>query len=537
MLPPEAGSAQAGSGTAAPDSHPAPMAPPDATQPHNPEDAATRALLGVARSLAGARSRDELVEAVAAAALLAVPEALSAAVYLVDAAGEILQPLAARACRSAAEEWHPIPLVTPAMQEVLAAEGSPAVCDGHLAARLTSCAEDPLLVAPLSAGQRTIGMLGVRMAPDTRCDPAARGRLAIVAAQAALALRWAVPQRDAPLHEILATALDRLEQGVAIVQGGTRVRYVNLALLSLLGLPPEDLALPCCTDDACCPLNVRILLNPSGAAIRGAYSVALDLPTGAAVTLEVLPSRLGPDTEARLVVDVSDQRQLARTRAQFTSQVAHELRTPLQHIMGFASILSDVPDLPEETVQRFLGHIGEESKRATRLVEDLSEISRIEDGRFAVDRKNVRVDELLNDVVARLSHEAQVKGLELTLSMDHRPLWAVTDRFRLEQVVTNLIENAIKFVEPGGRIAVRLEAEGADLLLHVADTGPGIPSEALRRIFDRYYQVPRQDGRATRGMGLGLYISREIVHALGGEIWVESELGVGSTFSVRLPRS
>ena len=153
---------------------------------------------------------------------------------------------------------------------------------------------------------------------------------------------------------------------------------------------------------------------------------------------------------------------------------------------------------------------------------------------------------LLKGLIERLEPAAVRRQVTLTYA-GTCPLPAYTDGARVEQVVRNLVENAVKFVQPGGSIHVEAREEENGLLLAVTDTGPGIPQDVMPRVFDRFYQgapclassdgpSPRGTSCAEPGMGLGLYISREIVHSLGGEIWVESELGSGSSFYVRLPR-
>ena len=255
------------------------------------------------------------------------------------------------------------------------------------------------------------------------------------------------------------------------------------------------------------------------------------------VSLEVLPSPLeGRGGTAYVVLDVTAERVAAEGRSAFISQIAHELRAPIQHIMGFSSIISDVSDLSEETLHRFLGHINDESRRLARLVDDLAELSRIEIGRFSINRQQVRVDQLLTELVARHTPSAASKDLTLSLEKPDEPVCEETDPARLEQVIGNLVENAVKFVPAGGRIDLSMDSCDDWLTIRVADTGPGIPSAAVARIFDRFYQVPPADGQSRKGMGLGLYISREIVRGLGGDISVETQAGRGCAFTVRLPR-
>jgi len=222
-------------------------------------------------------------------------------------------------------------------------------------------------------------------------------------------------------------------------------------------------------------------------------------------------------------------------RALFISQVSHELRAPLQHIIGFVSLLNDVEDLGEAERHRFLDHIEDETYHLARLINDLAELSSIETGRFSVYVERVPLDELLADIMEKLRPSVELKDIVLLFENVPESTWIDTDPLRVEQVLVNLVDNARKFVSLGGTITVSAERTGHDVIIRVADTGPGISPDALKRIFAPFYQV-KSSGQRGAGMGLGLYISREIIQALGGRIWVESELGVGSTFSVRLPR-
>ncbi len=332
--------------------------------------------------------------------------------------------------------------------------------------------------------------------------------------------------------------LDCLPQGLAIVASDGTLRRINAELGRLLALAPGELSLPCPLREGACPAALVRLLNPSQATVMGPYAVTLELPGGEPVTLEVTPAPIvgSAGGSVSLVRDVTADRVQAEDRGLFMAQIVHELRAPIQHVMGFANILTDVDDLPEETLNRFLGHITDESRRMARLVDDLTELSRLEQGRFSVDRQHVRVDQLLSGLLSRLSPSACARGVDLTLDTPSSSVWAQTDFLRLEQVVSNVIENALKFVPRGGRIGVSLLGTPTAWLIRVHDTGPGVPAEALVHLFDEYYQAPQREGAARNGMGLGLYISKQIVLALGGSIWAESAPDVGATFTILLPR-
>ncbi|HYM10226.1 MAG TPA: HAMP domain-containing sensor histidine kinase [Bryobacterales bacterium] len=234
--------------------------------------------------------------------------------------------------------------------------------------------------------------------------------------------------------------------------------------------------------------------------------------------------------------------ELDELKSRFLSTVSHELRSPLTSIKAFAEILLDSP--PEiETQKRFLEIINKESDRLSRLISDLLDLAKIESGAMTWRMSQGDLREVIREAAAPLLSLAAEKGVELEVSASEpQTVWG--DRDRLQQVVTNLLGNAIKFSPPRGRIEVRLErtstsgpragVPGDYARVAVADAGPGIPPEERERVFERFYQGGKdRDGRG--GTGLGLTISREIVLHHGGEIWVESELGAGSTFYFTAP--
>lgn len=227
---------------------------------------------------------------------------------------------------------------------------------------------------------------------------------------------------------------------------------------------------------------------------------------------------------------------LDRMRSEFIAITSHELRTPLHNIRGFVKLLLDGKAQDAKIQREFLSTVDEQTNRLTRLVNDLIDVSTIEAGRMQMRTETVVVvEELVEGVVTQFKNAAEEKTVAIETILPRDLPTVEGDRERLGQVLTNLVGNAIKFSHERTTITVRVKMNGDELVIEVQDQGTGIPDEALPRLFDRFYQVANSATRTQPGSGLGLYISKHIVEAHGGRIWVESKLGEGSTFSFALP--
>lgn len=221
-------------------------------------------------------------------------------------------------------------------------------------------------------------------------------------------------------------------------------------------------------------------------------------------------------------------------RLQLLGEVAHEMRTPLTVIDGYVEGMIDQV-LPTDTAS--LGHVGEESRRLRRLADDLSALSRAEEGRLQLVPARVDVRQVVASAAERLRPQVQDAGLTLTVDGGATPLWVNADADRLGQVVTNLVGNAIRATRAGGSVVVTCAASGAWVEIAVADTGEGLAAEDLSRVFERFYRVRGRAGTASdSGTGIGLTISRGIIRAHGGELSAASGgLGRGVTFTATIP--
>lgn len=232
--------------------------------------------------------------------------------------------------------------------------------------------------------------------------------------------------------------------------------------------------------------------------------------------------------------DITDIERLERARQEFLSNISHELRTPLTSILAFVETLEDGAIDDRENNRRFLSTIRRNAERMHALIADILELSSIETGDISIEVGQVRVSHLVDEIFASLSSKAGERdiGLINEIPADAR---VFADPMRLEQMLTNLIDNAIKFNRAAGTVTVSLErVEGKDLLT-VADTGEGLPAAHLPRIFERFYRADRGRTREVGGTGLGLAIVKHLSRLHGGEVTVRSVLGSGTAFVIELP--
>jgi two-component system phosphate regulon sensor histidine kinase PhoR len=268
--------------------------------------------------------------------------------------------------------------------------------------------------------------------------------------------------------------------------------------------------------------------NPS----RGPISL-----TGAAEPRVLTVTTLPLDGTDKALVIVSDEtrlHELEQTRRDFVSSVSHELRTPLSSInLMIETILQDEGDA--EALSMFLPRIKQEIDRMVQLVEDLLELARAESGRLRLRREDVDLASVAGNIMNTFEPRAAQLGVALKFGGETAHIDGDPDR--LAQVLVNLIDNALRHTPAGGRVEVSVVGGEAATSLVVRDTGVGIPFNDLRHIFDRFYVVDRSRSRDTAGTGLGLSIVKQIVEAHGGTVGVESEFGLGATFTCVFPRA
>jgi signal transduction histidine kinase len=250
---------------------------------------------------------------------------------------------------------------------------------------------------------------------------------------------------------------------------------------------------------------------------------------------------LGASGKVRGVVtvlrDITSQKELERMKSNFLSVVSHELKTPLHSIKGFVEIiLMGKTGVINETQADFLGTVRDQTAHLQSLIDDLLEFSRLESGQVKLRLTEVSLPEVAHSVTNRLRPMADQERIQLATQIAGDIPAVQADRMRIEQVLTNLVHNAIKFTPESGTVTIAVQDLGEEVQVAVSDTGIGIEEDELERVFDRFYQVDSSSTRHYRGTGLGLTISKHIVEYHRGRIWAQSAAGQGSTFYFVLPK-
>ncbi|MDP9728666.1 HAMP domain-containing sensor histidine kinase [Alicyclobacillus tolerans] len=256
------------------------------------------------------------------------------------------------------------------------------------------------------------------------------------------------------------------------------------------------------------------------------------------ILLHVIPLR-EPDSQLvrgtlTVLRDITEERQMDSLRKDFLANVSHELRTPLSMLQGYSEALLDELDNDPEMRRELVQIIHEEAMRMKRLVNDLLDLASLESGQFQMKYAPVEINSLIKKVSRKFFTLSSEKGVSLQVHLFDRPILLEADKDRLEQVFTNLLDNAFRHTEKG-KIEISIETETHYVYIQVKDTGSGIPPEDVPYVFERFYKADKARTRSAGGTGLGLAIARYIIVKHGGEIIVKSALHVGTTFTVVLP--
>jgi two-component system, OmpR family, phosphate regulon sensor histidine kinase PhoR len=335
-------------------------------------------------------------------------------------------------------------------------------------------------------------------------------------------------------RDLLGGILTGMQEGVLLLDKGGRVALVNPALRDMLLLGGDPIG----------KYPLEAIHNSELTGLLDRASVAHLPTTGEVEVLGIKPRRLLARASALTVdpggllavfVDVTDIRRLEAVRRDFVANVSHELRTPVTAIRSAAETIRGAAARDPVAAVRFLDIIERNAERLQQLVEDLLDLSRIESREFRLTHELLELQIFVPYVLSLFRERAEKKRIRLhaRLPQDLPPI--ATDRRVLEQVISNLIDNAVKYCPTGAEVAVRARVEGNSLRVFVEDTGLGIDAKHLPRLFERFYRVDAGRSRAVGGTGLGLSIVKHLVEALGSNVSVESVLGKGSAFSFALP--
>lgn len=336
----------------------------------------------------------------------------------------------------------------------------------------------------------------------------------------------------------LETILRGIGEGVVVTDTRDRVLMMNHTAQQLLGFAErEPLATDFLTlleDEA-----FRVMWRETVASGQDITKADVHLREPFNRTLSVTRSRIpeliqGEDCYVTILHDVTKEREIDQMKTDFVSGVSHELRTPMTSIKGFANTLLRNPHMPREKREHFLHIIDEEAERLMALIEEVLEIGSIESGRAVMNRKLLDVAAQVASAAASLSAAMEAKQIRFSQRIEHGLPQLFVDPLKLHTIIGNLLENAIKFTNPGGNVRIAAYLDFDDVVIEVADSGIGIPPEHIDNIFQRFYQV-KGGTRKTAGAGLGLFLVKEMVTLHGGTVAVRSEVDKGTTFVVRLP--
>ena len=339
------------------------------------------------------------------------------------------------------------------------------------------------------------------------------------------------------LSKLFEATMIGMREGLLVVNKDMRVIASNTAAYRLFNPTPRRLESQRLTELTRNPAVYSAFLDALKGVERSGVKVEIHGPERLVFDLRVVPlaGANGRGAEGALGVffDITRIERLESVRQEFLSNVSHELRTPLTAILAFVETLETGAMEDQESNHRFLEIIRKNASRMHGLISDILELTSIEGGNVQVRLAPIELHALVNEVVLSLAAKASAHGIIITNSVAPGAM-VYADARRLEQMLTNLIENGIKFNREKGHVTIRFETGTGDRIL-VEDTGEGIPTQHLERLFERFYRVDRARSREMGGTGLGLAIVKHLALLHGGEVTVTSELGKGSTFTIHLP--
>ncbi len=357
-------------------------------------------------------------------------------------------------------------------------------------------------------------------------------------AQTALGAREA--NKGVAPSELLDATMNSMREGVLILDRDMRILAANAAAHEMFVTSDARIESMLLAEVTRNPLIHEAFRNALEEGMRVETKVEMRRGDRRIFDLRVAPRYLTGVERARGAIgvffDITQLERLERVRQEFLSNVSHELRTPLTAIIAFVDTLEEGAIDDRENNRRFLQVIRRNAERMHNLIDDILELSSIEAGIIEVEPRQVGLGAVVDDVITTLAPRADPNGIKLTNGITNG-VTVFADGRRLEQMLTNLVDNAVKFNREDGQVVIRHESTNEADRISVSDTGDGITGDHIERIFERFYRVDRARSREVGGTGLGLAIVKHLARAHGGEATVSSVPGEGTTFTIELPKA
>jgi len=323
---------------------------------------------------------------------------------------------------------------------------------------------------------------------------------------------------------------ENMREGFILLDSSDRMLAINGSASQIFGADPKSV------------IGAHVLMLNRSVALQQALELAKKSGSGqanlirGANTYQVLASQVtdnqSPAGTVILILDISDRVAAEQMRREFSANVSHELKTPLTSILGYAEIMRDGVAKQEDT-RRFAGKIFAEASQLMSLIDDIIRLSQLDERTSLPEMTTVDLKPICEDVCQRLQPQAEKAGVALNVNCAHAMVRGIPKV--LEEIVLNLVDNAIKYNTSNGSVGVTLKRDGSRIELSVSDTGIGIPEEHLSRVFERFYRVDRSRNKQIGGTGLGLSIVKHSAETMGATVQLQSRLGIGTTVTIAFP--
>lgn len=508
----------------------------------------SEALFRVSQAFISVLDLDELLQVIVDSAVETIDSTERGVIHILDEASGELQPRALSGKALGALQKRRMRIGEGVAGSALEQGRAINVPDVNTEPRFVRNSGDPgfksLLVVPLILGQKRIGTLSVdseKVGAFTEDD---ERLLTTLATQAAVAIENARLYQEAIEEKRKTeTILKETFNGIVVVDKDMRITAFNPGAETITGYVSKDVV-------------GRRLSEVFGPEVWGDSSLLQKAVSGEkriAPQEVVISGKLGPrdtllgvtplrDSGGEIFgyllsfADITQLKEVDRLKSNIVANVSHEFRAPLASIKAYTELLLDeLDDGDRATRHHFLTVIDEETDRLTALINDFLDLSRLESGRFELMKRPLNLGRVVNHVVSLLSVQARNKGVDIKVDIPSDLSATLADEELMVILIRNLLSNAVKFSYEGGRVEVRAWEQDSQLILSVSDQGIGIPAEDLPHLFEKFYRVRSATESEIKGTGLGLALAKEAAEAHGGRIEVESQVGVGSCFTVILP--